>query len=76
MIIEPKCYSRHCKHLMGVSQPDGTEMTERNICAAFPVDGIPLVIVEGINLHLKPYTGDHGIQYEKGVSCFIGGVEV
>jgi len=70
MIITPKCYARKCKHLIGVDQPDGTELTERNICEAFP-DGIPLEIIEGINLHVKPYKGDHGIQFEKGESKWI-----
>lgn len=64
MIIEPICYARNCKHFLGVSQPDGTEMTERVICKAFP-DGIPDEIAYGKNLHITPYPGDNGIQYER-----------
>ena len=63
MITEPKCYTRKCIHYLGVSQPDGTELTEINICDAFP-DGIPFQIAYGDNKHLKPYKGDHGIQFE------------
>ena len=33
-------------------------------CDAFP-EGIPSDIWEGKNDHTKPYTGDHGIQFEK-----------
>lgn len=48
-----------------MSQPDGTERTERVVCAAFP-DRIPDEIAYGDKLHLQPYPGDRGIQYEKG----------
>lgn len=64
MIAEPKCYKRECKHFKGVKQPDGTELTEVVHCKAFP-DGIPGEIAYGSNLHIKPYPGDNGIQYEK-----------
>lgn len=62
-IPTPRCWERGCKHFIGVDQPDGTEETERNICAAFPA-GIPEEIVVGLNLHTTPYPGDHGIQFE------------
>ena len=65
LLETPKCYERQCRYFIGVSQPDGTELSERVICAAFP-DGIPGEISYGDNLHLRPYPGDHGIQYEKG----------
>jgi hypothetical protein len=68
VLIEPKCYTRKCKHYIGVYQPDGTEMTEHNICKAFPkgTRGIPDEIAYGENLHISPFPGDHGIIYEKG----------
>ena len=65
MIAEPNCSKRKCIHFLGVAQPDGTEMTERVICKAFP-KGIPEEIAYGGNLHVKPYPGDKGIQFEKG----------
>ena len=65
MLMEPKCWTRNCKHFIGVSQPDGTEMTERHVCKAFP-DMIPSEIAYGDNSHTEPYPGDNGIQYEKG----------
>lgn len=64
VLAEPNCFTRECKHLIGVDQPDGTEGTERVICAAFP-KGIPDEIAYGPNLHTKPYAGDKGIQFEK-----------
>jgi hypothetical protein len=64
MLVEPKCSRRACKHFSGVSQPDGTEATERNVCRAFP-DGIPRAIAYGSNKHTAPYPGDRGIRYEK-----------
>jgi hypothetical protein len=62
MILEPNCNKRDCAHFIGVSQPDGTEMTECVICKAFP-DGIPDEIAYGDNKHTAPYDGDHGIQF-------------
>jgi len=52
MILGPKCYDRGCIHYIGVSQPDGTELTERVVCKAFP-DGIPNDIAYGDDLHFK-----------------------
>jgi len=63
MIAEPKCHIRRCKHYLGVNQPDGTELTERNVCNAFS-EGIPYVIAYGNNDHREPYDGDNGIQFE------------
>lgn len=64
-MAEPRCSIRNCKHLIGVKQdPDENEESERVVCAAFP-EGIPSVIAYGDELHLKPFPGDHGIQYEK-----------
>lgn len=59
--IEPKCFTRRCKHYIGFK---GSEEEMKLICKAFP-DGVPIEIGYGNNLHLKPYSGDHGIQYEK-----------
>lgn len=64
MIIEPTCNKRRCKYFAGVSQPDGTEATERVVCAAFP-NGIPDEIAYGDNPHTHPVEGDNGIQFEE-----------
>jgi hypothetical protein len=48
-----------------VKQDGDDEETERPVCKAFP-DGIPEEISYGDNLHLEPYPGDNGIQYEEG----------
>jgi hypothetical protein len=64
MISEPQCYKRGCVHFLGVKN-DGDESSERVICKAFP-EGIPSVIAYENNLHVKPYPGDGGIQYEQG----------
>lgn len=63
MIPEPNCFTRKCKHFIGVKN-DGDETTERVYCAAFP-DGIPAEIAFGSNKHIKPYPGDNGIQFEE-----------
>ena len=65
MLAIPRCAERNCRHLQGIIQPDGTEMTEVWACAAFPA-GIPEDISFGDNLHLLPVKGDNGIQYEEG----------
>ena len=64
MMAESRCWTRRCKHFIGVSQPDGTELTERVVCKAFP-DGIPDEIAYGDNLHLSPWGDDNGIQFER-----------
>ena len=48
----PKCFSRRCIHFTGAIQPDGTELTERVVCSAYP-NGIPDEIQNGSDLHLK-----------------------
>ena len=51
MLEEPACYTRECKHFMGIAgykEPD-----QYFICKAFP-DGIPDKITYGDNLHLEP----------------------
>ncbi len=63
MLAEPNCSVRRCKHLRGAYQSDGTELSEKPACMAFP-RGIPDFIAYGDNLHLEPVKGDHGIQYE------------
>jgi len=67
MLIEPKCYTRRCKHFLGVVQLDDTEKTEVNYCDAFP-EGIPEDIAYGDNLHKTP-TDDqlNEIVYEKEI---------
>jgi len=63
MIEEPRCWSRRCKHFVGIKQDAGDELSERCVCKAFP-DGIPEGIAYGDNLHTKPYPGDGGVQFE------------
>lgn len=50
MLAEPQCYKRGCIHFTGIDQPDGTELTERVVCKAFP-DGIPSEIAYGEDRH-------------------------
>ena len=65
MIAEPNCSKRDCKHLQGVKQPDGTELTEVVYCTAFP-DGIPREIAYGSHKHLTKYPKQmNNIVYEK-----------
>ncbi len=65
MIIEAKCFIRKCKHYIGVSKPDGTELSERHICAAYP-DGIPSDIAYGNDKHLEVRPDQNNlIVYEK-----------
>lgn len=63
MPVEPKCSIRKCIHFQGISD-DEDEAKQVPICAAFP-DGIPEQISYGENLHLEPFPGDHGIQFEE-----------
>jgi hypothetical protein len=53
------CYKNKCRWFMGVIQPDGTEMTERLMCPAFP-EGIPNEITTGDNQHTEVYEGQSG----------------
>ena len=65
MLAEPTCWTRKCKHYLGIIQPDGTEMTETNYCKAFPKH-IPSEIAYGDNKHLKPLPGQNNdIVFEK-----------
>jgi hypothetical protein len=70
MLLDPKCYTRKCKHFIGVKQDkdkDGEydEATERNVCKAFP-DGIPSEIAYGNDPHTKVFPGqDNKIIYSK-----------
>ena len=66
MLEEPKCWTRNCKHFLGVTQPDGTEETEVVYCKAFP-DGIPEEIAYGDDPHDKILLGQTGrFVYEEG----------
>ena len=60
MIIEPRCSLRRCKHLIGIIQPDGSELSEVCACAAFP-RGIPVDIAYGENLHSEVQPGQVGV---------------
>lgn len=62
MLLEPKCFTRRCKHLQDIKGSE-EEMNEIAFCKAFP-DGIPNDIAYGDNKHIRKYPGDHGIQYE------------
>jgi len=65
MLIPCKCYLRKCKHFIGIEQPDGTEMSERYVCEAFP-DAIPEEIAYDDNLHQTPIPGqENEIVFEK-----------
>jgi len=52
MIAIPKCKIRKCINFNGIVQPDGTELTERVVCDAYPA-GIPNDIAYGDDLHLQ-----------------------
>ena len=64
MIPAPNCWKRGCKHFIGVTQPGGTEKSERITCKAFP-DRIPHEIAYGDNLHTEPFEGDNGVRFEQ-----------
>jgi len=65
MLIEPTCYTRKCKHYLGVKWFGEEESTEDNYCSAFP-DGIPQEIAYGKNKHLVKCCGQgNGIVYER-----------
>ena len=65
MLTEPTCYTRKCKHYLGVKWYGDEESSENNICKAFP-DGIPQEIAYGTNQHLTPLFGQtNEIVYEK-----------
>jgi len=53
MLSEPKCYTRRCKHYIGVYlKVEADESTETHSCYAFP-DGIPQDIAYGNNPHTE-----------------------
>ena len=54
LLFEPNCYKRKCIHYIGISQPDGTEMTEVNVCKIFP-KGIPHKITYKKIFYCKKY---------------------
>ena len=62
MLVEPECFKRQCKHFLGVI--GSNEFNEGPNCEAFP-KGIPREIAYGENKHIRPFKGDHGIQYER-----------
>lgn len=65
MLEEPRCSIRRCRHFWGVDQPDGTEMTERVVCKAFPRE-IPDRVAYGENQHSEPLPGQgNNIVYER-----------
>ena len=55
MIGAPQCIN--CLHYLGVTQ------IGKLICTAFP-EGVPQVIFLGMHNHVRPYPGDHDIQFE------------
>lgn len=69
MLVVANCYTRKCKHFVGVKSdatPQNPEMNERYYCKAFS-DRIPSDIVGGKNLHETPIKGQkNNIVYEKG----------
>ena len=72
MLAPCKCYERQCKWYVGIIQPDGTEMTETNMCGAFAFpDGIPNEIAYGDDKHniplkkqAKPYVYEKSEDWE------------
>jgi len=65
MILESTCSKRKCIHYIGISQPDGTEISERPICEAYP-NGIPDDITLGDDLHSEVRDDqDNEIVFEK-----------
>ena len=63
MLREPKCFARDCVNFLGVNN-EQNETKQLLICKAF-LGGIPDVIAYGSDLHLKPFPGDRGLQFEK-----------
>jgi len=65
MIAPPNCFKRECKHYLGVSQPDGTELTEVVVCEAYP-NGIPNDIAYGDDKHTEVRDDqDNEVVFEK-----------
>ena len=53
MLTEPRCFTRRCKHYMGVHSRTKATESEILVCKAFP-EGIPDEIAYGTNDHVKP----------------------
>lgn len=67
MIPPPECFERKCKYYLGIDQPDGTELSERPICPAFP-DGIPDEIAYGEDKHTSVRSDQKGtFVFKKGL---------
>ena len=65
MLSISECNERNCVHFLGVIQPDGTEISERYVCEAYP-NGIPDDITNGYDLHLEVRNDqDNDIVYEE-----------
>lgn len=56
MLTEPACFTRGCRHYIGVKQDEDGEEEERHACDAFP-DGIPEQVTSGTNRHAVPLPG-------------------
>ena len=71
MIEEPNCSKRLCKNFLPPVEapPDKNGVVVSSKfkfhCKAFRKREIPKEILYGKNLHLKPFKGDNGIQFEK-----------
>jgi len=66
MITPPKCFDRGCVHYLGIWQPDGTELTERPVCLAFPEE-IPDEIAYGPDKHTSVAPDQKGtLVFKKG----------
>jgi hypothetical protein len=60
IVIPSQSQCKNCMHYLGVSQPDGTEMSEKVICRAFP-GGVPSMVLVNKVDHRKPIEGDNGL---------------
>lgn len=72
MLAEPRCWTRHCRHYLGIKTTKPVEDMESpvdgvvNYCQAFP-DGIPDQIAYRRNKHLNPIRGQkNNIVFEEG----------
>ena len=53
MLDEPRCYTRSCKHFIGVTGQEGEATSEEEVvCSAYP-KGIPFRIAYGDDPHDK-----------------------
>ena len=59
MIIAAKCWTRKCKHYLGVITDFEPEGNERHSCKAYP-NGIPERIAYGNNKHLTIHKDQKG----------------